>query len=246
MVITNKTPVGAVVAERLGRAGVFERLGIDYCCHGETPLGEACAGQALEVDWVLAEIRQSDREDSADGSVEIAFTAMTATELADHIEQTHHAYLRYELPRLAELIGKLLAHHGDRHPELMALQTTFRGLHEELASHMFKEERVLFPLIRELNTATRPFAMHCGSIANPIRVMEHEHDDAGDALARIRELTHDFRVPLDGCTSYRALYDGLAALEADLHHHIHKENNILFPKSAALEAALCSPSESKR
>ncbi len=245
MVITNETPVGAVVAERLGRAGVFERLGIDYCCHGETPLGEACAGRSLDLDWVLAEIRQSDRDDSADGSVEIDFAAMSATALADHIEQTHHTYLKRELPRLAELLDKLLAHHGDRHPELIDVRTTFRRLHEELASHMFKEERVLFPLVRQLESATRPFAMHCGSVANPIRVMEHEHDDAGVALARIRKLTDNFQVPSDGCTSYRALYEGLAALEADLHRHIHKENNILFPKAAALEAALFSPSENK-
>jgi regulator of cell morphogenesis and NO signaling len=246
MVITNETSVGAVVAERLGRAGVFERLGIDYCCHGETPLGEACAGRSLDPDEVIAEITRSDREDSADGSVDIDFTAMTATMLADHIEQTHHAYLRRELPRLAELIDKLVAHHGERHPELADLRMTFRGLHEELASHMFKEERVLFPLVRELEAAQQPFAMHCGSIANPIRVMEHEHDDAGDALARIRELTSDFQAPEDACASYRACLEGLANLEVDLHRHIHKENNILFPKAAKLEAALFSPSENER
>jgi regulator of cell morphogenesis and NO signaling len=245
MMITNETPVGAVVAERLGRASLFERLGIDYCCHGEMPLGEACAGRSLEVTWVLDEIRRSDREDSADGSVAIDFTAMDATSLADHIEQTHHGYLRRELPRLAELIEKLLAHHGERHPELSDLRTTFRQLYEELASHMVKEERVLFPLIRQLQSAQRPFPVHCGTVANPIRVMEHEHDDAGAALARIREATDNFQVPANACTSYQALYDGLMTLEADLHRHIHKENNILFPKAAKLEAAFFSPSENE-
>jgi regulator of cell morphogenesis and NO signaling len=132
----------------------------------------------------------------------------------------------------------VLAAHGAGHPELSALRDTLTGLRQELESHIFKEERVLFPLIGQLEAARAPFPIHCGTVENPIRVMEHEHDTAGLALRRIRELTGNHTAPADACTSFRALYAGLADLESDLHRHIHKENNILFPRAAALEAAL--------
>jgi regulator of cell morphogenesis and NO signaling len=104
--------------------------------------------------------------------------------------------------------------------------------------HLLKEERVLFPLIKQLAEAQALFPIHCGSVNNPILVMEHEHEDAGSALERLRALTGNYQPPADGCPSYQALCEGLARLENDLHRHIHKENNILFPKAAALEAAL--------
>jgi regulator of cell morphogenesis and NO signaling len=107
-----------------------------------------------------------------------------------------------------------------------------------------KEERVLFPLIRQLEAASTLPSVHCGSVNNPIRVMEHEHDTAGLALARMRKLTGGFRTPPDGCESYRTLMDGLAAVEADLHRHIHKENHVLFPGAAGLEGCLAGPSAS--
>ena len=103
---------------------------------------------------------------------------------------------------------------------------------------MIKEERILFPLIKQLELAQALFPIHCGTVENPIRVMEHEHETVGTALQRIRELTGNYQAPADGCASFKALYDGLARLETDLHHHIHKENNILFPRAAVLESAL--------
>jgi len=238
MNIALETPVGAVVAERLGRARVFERLGIDYCCHGATPLAEACAERSLDVDRVMAEIAESDLREAKEDRYQIDYSAMAAGKLADDIVATHHAFLRDELPRLFELMEKVAVAHGARHPELAQLRNTFADLREELESHMIKEERVLFPLIKQLELAQAPFPIHCGSVENPIRVMEHEHETVGTALQRIRELTGNHQAPADGCASFKALYDGLARLESDLHHHIHKENNILFPRAAMLESAL--------
>jgi regulator of cell morphogenesis and NO signaling len=103
---------------------------------------------------------------------------------------------------------------------------------------MMKEERVLFPLVKQLEEARAPFPIHCGTVENPIRVMVHEHETVGLALQQMRELTDKYQAPADGCASFEALYDGLARLETDLHRHIHKENNILFPRAAVLEAAL--------
>ncbi|MGC8640045.1 MAG: hemerythrin domain-containing protein, partial [Isosphaeraceae bacterium] len=140
--------------------------------------------------------------------------------------------------RLAELLGKVVAAHSANHPELLDLRQTFAALRQELEPHLMKEEQVLFPLIKRLEAAREAFPIHCGTVENPIRVMEHEHESAGSALERIRELSNNYRAPADGCTSFQALYDGLSRLEADLHRHIHKENNILHPKAAALESTL--------
>jgi regulator of cell morphogenesis and NO signaling len=238
MSLALETPVGAIVAERPGRAHVFERLGIDYCCHGATSLGEACAERSLDVKRVVAELAESDLREMNETDGELNFDAMVAGELADHIVETHHAFLRSELPRLSDLMKKVLAAHGERHSELSYLTDTFADMRQELEAHMIKEERVLFPLIKQLEAARAPFPMHCGTVENPIRVMEHEHETVGSALSRIRELTSNYHAPADGCASFRALYEGLARLESDLHLHIHKENNILFPRAALLETAL--------
>ena len=238
MNITQDTPVGSIVVERLGRASVFERLGIDYCCHGATPLEKACAERSLDVDHVLAEIAESDQRGVNEDVDRVDYSAMPAGDLADQIVATHHVYLRRELPRLSELIDKVVAAHSSNHPELIEVRQTFAALRQELEMHLMKEERVLFPLVKQLEAALEPFSIHCGTVENPIRVMEHEHDSAGSALQRIRELTSNYRAPDDGCASFTALYDGLSCLESDLHLHIHKENNILFPRAAALESAL--------
>ena len=240
MNITQDTPVGSIVADRIGRARVFEHLGIDYCCHGATPLEKACVERSLDLGHVLAEIAESDLRGAKEDVDRVDYSAMSASNLADHIVSTHHVYLRQELPRLAGLIDKVVAAHSGKHPELFDLRRTFAELHQELESHLMKEERVLFPLVKQLEAALEPFSIHCGTVENPIRVMEHEHDSAGSALQRIRELTSNYQAPADGCASFTALYDGLSCLESDLHLHIHKENNILFPKAAALESALMS------
>jgi regulator of cell morphogenesis and NO signaling len=162
---------------------------------------------------------------------------MSLIELAEHIEETHHAYLREELPRLDFMTEKVSRVHGDKEPRLLRVREAFVALKAELEPHMMKEERVLFPIIRELEaSASRP-EFHCGSVANPIRQMEHEHDQAGDALAIIREATDDFVPPEWACNTYRAMLDSLEKLEADMHQHVHKENNVLFPKAIEMEAA---------
>lgn len=227
--------VGELVTERPSRARVFEKHGIDYCCGGKMPLTEACGHRGVSVDLVARELAEADAAPSGE---ERDWAAAALTELADHIEQTHHAYLRRELPRLTQLVSKVASVHGERHPEMREALRVFMGLRSELESHMLKEEQVLFPMIRGLEQADGPMTFHCGSINNPIRMMEFEHDNAGDALARLRELTSDYTPPADGCNTFRATLSGLAELEQDLHQHIHKENNILFPRAARLEAEL--------
>ncbi len=160
--------------------------------------------------------------------------------MIDHIETTHHAFLREALPRLRELAAEVVERHSAHHPELHGVQQTFAAICADLGPHLLKEENVLFPICRELAVATEPPSFHCGSVGNPIRVMGSEHDAVGQLLRRLRSLTDDYVVPRDACNSYRALFAGLVELEDDLHLHIHKENNILFPMALAREDELAS------
>lgn len=232
--VTNSR-LGALVAERPGRARVLEKYSLDYCCHGKRPLDEVCAEKKIDIELLLKELRQSDEERPAD---ERDWLAAPMSELADHIVATHHAYLNENLPRLKELIAKVVQAHGKAHTELAAVEDIFQDMVEELVSHMKKEELVLFPIIRQLEAARTLPPMHCSSVNNPIRVMEHEHGTVGAALEALRALTNDYTPPANVCNTYRVMLDGLAELEADLHIHIHKENNILFPRAAEREAQL--------
>ena len=234
-----QTTVGQMVVERPQRSRVFDRLHIDYCCGGKRTLEQACARRGLDLKEVLAKLEAFDAEAEAQPDA-VRPADLTMTELADDIERTHHSYLREELPRLGGLVKKVSAVHGQAHPWLTGLPSVYAALVAELEPHMLKEEQILFPMIRELDQATTAPSFHCGSVGTPIRVMEMEHQNAGDALDRIREMTTDYEIPEDACNSFRAMLSGLEHLAADLHLHIHKENEILFPKASEMEAKLGS------
>jgi len=230
-----QTTVGQLVAERPGRSRIFETLKIDYCCGGKKPLAEACLKRGLDIDAVLEILHQADAQADQVDADAINPETLSLTDLADHIERTHHAYLRAEFPRLDKMTEKVLRVHGKAEPRLATVRQAYCDLRDELTSHMKKEENILFPMIRQTEQADSPVSFHCGSIANPIKQMELEHDHAGNALATIRTATDDFQPPEWACNTYRAMIDGLAQLESDLHLHIHKENNVLFPKAIKLE-----------
>jgi regulator of cell morphogenesis and NO signaling len=225
--------VGDIVATRPLAATFFERIGIDYCCGGKRTLAEACTARNLDPGTVAIMLEITLQSTEVPHTLDIS--TMTLTELADHIERTHHAYLKEDLPILVDQAERVAAKHGDREPALASVAETMRELTREMFGHMQKEERVLFPLVRQLE-ATGPETSHAAAIANSIRQMEAEHDSAGTALARLRELTNGFVPPVDACNTHCALLAGLARLEADLHQHVHKENNVLFPRALALEA----------
>jgi regulator of cell morphogenesis and NO signaling len=217
---------------------IFEKFGIDYCCGGSKSLLDACRQANISVDEVLRNL-EGDHAAAADTSPELDFNNARLTELIAHILDKHHGYVKQEIPRLQRLLVKVVGVHGAGHPELAAVQQTFSGLANELTGHMMKEEMVLFPYIEKLEEAVRssypapraPF----GSINNPVHMMELEHESAGHALKEIQALTSDYTPPESACFSYRTLYSALKEFEADLHQHVHLENNILFPRAVALE-----------
>ena len=223
---------------------VFETLKIDYCCGGNRPLTEACGENGLDLEEVLQLLEEghSTTETGTQPSTRHAQAdpqSMSLAHLINLIVEKHHSYTRQELERLTALLDKVCGVHGTNHPELLDIRSQFQTLRAELEPHMLKEERILFPYITRLETAVgqkqrAPFAPF-GEVSNPIMVMMREHEAAGEILKTIRELSNDFSTPDDGCFSYRTLYNVLAALEADLHQHIHLENNILFPRSLEME-----------
>lgn len=237
MAIEAQQTVGELVVEHPQRSRVFEALGVDYCCGGKQTLENACHQRGLNLKHVIELLGKSNASQEAYGS-SCDPSAMSLTALADHIQSMHHEYLRSELPRTEQLVAKVADAHGERDPRLVRLVQVFALFREELMMHMYKEEQVLFPIIRDLELGSSTAANHCGSISNPIRQMESEHDDAGVALEVMRELTDGYQAPEAACNTHRAMLDALEHLERDMHTHVHKENNILFPSAILLETKL--------
>src|ERR1051326_6563614 len=221
---------------------IFEKLGIDYCCGGGKSLATACIAAGVSVDEVLHSLNAD--VESVSTSAVSDWHALSQAELITHIVDKHHAFTREELVRLQTLLAKVSGVHGENHPELFQIQDQFGKLRGELDPHMLKEESVLFPYIVRMEEAAvskqtlspPPFR----TVQNPVRVMMAEHDAAGYILGKMREASSGYAVPPDGCISYKTLYSALTALEADLHQHIHLENNILFPRAVELEDMSCS------
>ncbi len=230
--LSTSASLAEIIRARPGSEQTLEAFGLDYCCGGTRTLADACRDLSLDPSTVLDQVQLTASQPEPD------WASMSPGALVDHIETTHHAYLHAELPRLSALADKVTAVHGDRHSELVEIQRAYETIRADLEPHLAKEEQVLFPMIRELAGATSAPRFHCGSLQNPISVMLREHDVVGELLTTLHRLTDGYQAPADGCASYRALFDGLARLEADTHLHVHKENNLLFPAVAALESEL--------
>ncbi|MCC7337459.1 MAG: iron-sulfur cluster repair di-iron protein [Pirellulaceae bacterium] len=235
--------VGRWVAEHPQTADVFEMFNIDYCCGGDQSLEEACWKSGLETLRVHSQLQRA-IAGIDDESVDDWLHA-SLSDLCDHIEQTHHVYLKAEFSRLTDLIAKVEAVHGDAHTELVEVQQHFISLRTEMLPHTAREESVLFPAIRQLEQSGALPSDRVHGIGKPIRTMLFEHLDVGDGLRNIRKAANDFAVPADACDSYRDMLASLRRLENDTHHHIHKENHILFPRVIELESQLASHHEAK-
>lgn len=225
-----------IAIENPGSVRVFEKYGIDYCCGGKVPLAEACATRNLDVNEVIASL-EAVKTPLAPGEKD--WMKESLANLATYIVNTHHAYVTREFPRLSQLAAKVMSRHGSDHEEIPVIQSKLAELGEEMIEHQGKEEVVLFPYIIKLEgyaAGDRAKPRNCfGSITNPITMMTKDHEFAGSLMADIRKLSQDYTPPSGACPTFRAFYSGLEEFERDLHRHVGLENNILFPRAAALE-----------
>lgn len=231
--------LGELAAKDLRKAQVFKKYGLDFCCGGKKTVKEACKEKGLDVTKVEAELQQADKMPS---SRPLPYNEWGLDFLADYIVNTHHSYVKKHLPDIKGYADKVARVHGNRHPELLPINQLVNEVYTELMNHMVKEERILFPYIKELvaakNNGQLLSGSHFGTVQNPINMMEMEHEIVAKNLETIRELSHNYALPEDACASYSLLYRMLDEFEDDLHLHVHLENNILFPKALEIEKQL--------
>jgi regulator of cell morphogenesis and NO signaling len=207
---------------------VLEKYGLDFCCRGKKTLSEACSEKNLASDMIVKELKNSVQNDKRS----MPFTEMSAEELISYITIHHHFYVKNSVSTIFSHIEKIATKHGDRYPHMKEVSQLFIEVVEDLIPHMEKEEKILFPRIKQLAETVRGGEINGDDtmlIDIPIQVMEAEHDHAGQLLYKIRELTNNYTPPEDACTTHRVCLHELSSFEQDLHQHVHLENNILFP-----------------
>jgi regulator of cell morphogenesis and NO signaling len=219
-------------------AVVFEKYGLDFCCKGKRTLEEACSEDHLKLKTVeheLEKILQMNLSVPEDRHLD----KMDLDELIDYIISRHHHYVKESMPMIHSHLQKVVSKHGEKHPELNDILQLFTEVKEEMEQHMYKEENILFPRIKEINTAHKSLSANWIPdkyyISAPIEVMEGEHDKAGNILAEIKKLTANYTAPDNACTTYRLSFNELNDFELNLHQHVHLENNILFPRALEMQ-----------
>jgi regulator of cell morphogenesis and NO signaling len=233
--------IGQIAASDIRKAEIFKKYGLDFCCGGKKTVKEACASKGLDVTKIEQELQQADKNVS---TRPMPYNDWSLDFLVDYIINTHHAYIRKTLPEIRGYAAKVLKVHGAQHPELKHIQPLVENINDELIPHMTKEEKILFPYIKQIVQAKNENrslqTSGFNSVQTPINVMEMEHDIVAEDLEEIKTLSNNYTIPQDACASYNLLYKMLSEFEDDLHTHIHLENNILFPKVIELEKQLLS------
>ena len=234
------TTVADMVTKNIKTAHIFKKYGIDFCCGGGISLKKACEKYNVDYNLLsrdLLDVDQTTSRATNYNSWELDF-------LTDHIINVHHSYVEENIPLLLQYSERVAKVHGAHYSELLEIRDLVKQVAGELSAHMKKEELILFPFIKKMVKAkkenTELPAAHFGTVDNPIKMMETEHEDAGELLRRIAELSNNYTPPQGACNTYRAFFAKLEEFEQDLHQHVHLENNILFPKSLLLEKELRS------
>lgn len=229
-----------IVRNNYRTAKVLEKFHLDFCCKGKRSLQQACDENKVAMNEVVTELEAV----LSAGAPVIDFDKYTPSALIDYIVETHHTYVRNEMPQLYEWLKRVASKHGGRHPEMLKVFDCFAAIKEELELHMQKEELILFPRIKELerleNEGITDTSINSSYFTAPIKMMEQEHDHAGALMEEIRAVTGNYALPADACTTYRISFASLQGFEADLHQHVHLENNVLFPKTVAMTERLNS------
>ncbi len=227
---TGTETIGGIVASLPRASKLMKAYKIDYCCGGNRPLSAVLHDHRIDQWDFLLQLNQIREEASASAGQYADWRPAASSELIDHIVDTHHAYLLNELPLLSEFVTKLLRVHRQAHPELAKLHTLFHRLKMELEQHLITEEVMVFPLIRKAEQTGS--GEDIAKAAATIDELEADHSAVGGLLREIRELTADYTLPADACRTYALTYQMFEEMEADIFEHVHKENNVLFPRLA--------------
>jgi regulator of cell morphogenesis and NO signaling len=228
MIFDRTSKIGDIVARVPKTSNVLKGYRIDFCCGGNRPISEAIEAHNLIEEEVLQKLNAVYHEVKDAQAETKDWEKESYSELIDHVVNTHHAYLNTELPIISEFVTKILRVHGLNHTELSRVHRLFHQLKAEMEHHSIKEEMDAFPLIKDYEK--EPKEEKLPLLGQVITALENEHDGAGDILKEIRQITNDFELPEDACTTYRLTFQKLEELESDLFQHIHLENNILFPR----------------
>lgn len=233
--------VGEIVTDDYRTAGVFKKYGLDFCCGGKKKLSEACERKGLDVDLLLDEINRLSQNDTDEHN----YKEWSPSFLVDYIINNHHQFVRRKLPEIKSYANKVAKVHGKSYPVLNEMLGTLLVLKDEMLSHLEAEEKILFPYIKKMENALTSRSktgkgaivnrFNNGTAAQAISMMEEEHDEAGNLMAKLEEMSEAFTPPEDACTTFRVYFQNLEAFRNDLHKHVHLENNILFPKALDLE-----------
>ncbi len=228
-----------IVTVNYKAAAVFEKYSLDFCCKGNRAFNEVCKEKGIDAEEILVQIKNID-EKSSDNNMR--FNTWELDFLVDYIINNHHQYVRESIPVIAAHADKVVVAHSKNHPELIGISKIFTMVYKELKQHLVKEEEILFPYIKNLVRVNQNLISYekpyFGKIENPIKMMEVEHETAGDGMYDIRMITDNFTIPDDACNTFALFYNELKEFEEDLHKHVHIENNILFPKSINLEETI--------
>lgn len=231
--------VGDIVAKDYRKADVFKKYGIDFCCGGKRTLSQVCQKHDVDVQSLERDLLAVDKQPLMPSQ---DFYSWDLNFLCDYIVNTHHKYVVKAMPLIFEYTQKVERAHGGTHPEVVEIAGLFTKIMDEFNLHMLKEEQILFPYIKNLATAKEkeidPESPPFGTVQNPIDMMELEHENVGEMMNVIRQLSNNYTPPVGACATYKIAYAKLNEFENDLHQHIHIENNILFPRAVALENEL--------
>ena len=226
--ITEQT-LASIVTEHHQTVPVLEKYNLDFCCKGKRTLAEACTEKGLSIEEILKELEASSTNEKNNS---MPFTEMSSEQLIGYILIHHHFYLKQSMPIIADHLTKVATKHGDRFPNMVAVLELFLHLKNEMTLHMQKEETILFPRIKEVESFyhfKQKKNLPTNYINGPVGVMENEHDEAGEIMYKIRQLTSSYTIPEGACTTFTVVLAELKEFEEDLHRHVHLENNILFP-----------------
>jgi len=237
MNITGETKVKEIAAANPRATRILEQAGVDYCCGGNKSLHDACAHVGVSEEEIMERLRENKADvEPADKN----WASAPLGDLTQHIREKHHRYVREAVQRVPALLTRVKTKHGNNHPEIAEIEDLFLKIGREMTMHMQTEEQILFPYIEALGRAANGEAVleppFFQTVRNPVQAMMEEHDAAAALVNQIHAASSAYTPPANACASYQALYRDLQEFEADLHEHVHLENNILFPRAIEMEA----------